>query len=301
MKSRTAFAITVTALTTGCVLLSGAGDLTIDPGDGGGSGGTDTGPGTTDAPSSTNDGSSGGTDAPSTPGDSGSETGTGTDGAACVCDGFVSAYRFDTPLQLGHDAFGRNDMTVVHGTPKTSTTTPPGLTGTSLDLDGSSSVCIEAGFTFNASKDHTLCWWANPSALADQKNQFAQTCTYDTWTSNSGANYLWRINNCTASTAANLEVPNVYAVGQWTQICQTYQAATRKRSVVVNGSVAKKISVTDESAIPPSTEPWCIGAYGGEGPGGFWPGLIYLPMWFDRVLDDSDLAQISRKTCCLPK
>jgi hypothetical protein len=217
--------------------------------------------------------------------------------ASCTCTNLVSAYRFSEPTKLGRDFFGKNDMATVTGTPMQSAVTPNGFAGYSIRVNGSSTVCIASGFTFNSTADHTLCWWSQPSALADSTNQFAQTCGYDTWTASSGADYLWRINNCNGGTPANLQVPNTYAVGQWTQICQTYTRASLTRTVVVNGNTSKKFSVIDTAPIVTSpTSPWCIGSYG---TGGFWTGLIYLPMWFDRVLSDQEIQQVSARGCCL--
>jgi hypothetical protein len=230
--------------------------------------------------------------------DSSPVTDSGSDASTCTCTNLVSAYRFSDPNNLGHDYFGNNNMTTVNGTPKQSTTTPSGLSGYSIQLDGSSTVCIDTGFTFDSTADHTLCWWSQPTALANSTNQFAQSCGYDTWTANSGVDYLWRINNCNAGTTANLQVPNVFSVGKWVQICQTYTQASMTRTVVLNGQTSQKFSVTDTVPIvESSSSPWCIGSYGS---GGFWTGLIYLPMWFNRVLSDTEIQQVYANACCLP-
>jgi hypothetical protein len=235
--------------------------------------------------------------------ESGTDASAATDSASdadagCTCTNLVSAYRFSDAQNLGRDSVGSNHMTTVKGAPKQSTVTPNGLPGHSIQLDGSSTVCIASGFTFNSPADHTLCWWSQPAALADSTNQFAQECGYDTWTASSGADYLWRINNCNAGTPANLQVPNVYAVGQWVQICETYTRASMKRTVVLDGKTSNKISVTDTVPIVMSpSSAWCIGSYGS---GGFWTGLIYQPMWFDRVLSDQEIQQVSAGGCCLP-
>lgn len=254
--------------------------------------------------------SDGGHDA-STPSDSGPDVviDSGTDAGAdvvtdappdapvCSCTNLVSAYTFSDANNLGHDYFGNNNFTTVHGTPKQSTTVPPGRSGYSIALDGSSTVCIDTGFTFDSTSDHTLCWWSQPAVLGNSTNQFAQACSYDTWTTNSGADYLWRINNCNSGTPANLDVPNVYAVAQWTQICQTYVKSTMTRTVVVNGNTSQKFSITDTVPIVENTSNWCIGSYGS---GGFWTGLIYRPMWFSRVLSDAEIQQVYSTACCLP-
>lgn len=229
--------------------------------------------------------------------DSSADAESGPDAPICTCTNIVSAYRFADPNNLGLDVFARNDMSTIHGTPKQSTTVPQGMTGYSIELDGSSTVCIDSAYTFDSTKDHTLCFWSKPAALANSTNQFAQACSYDTWTTNSGADYLWRINNCNSGTPENLQVPNVYAVGQWTEICQTYAAASMTRTVVVDGNTSQKTTVVDPVPIVENTSNWCIGSYGS---GGFWTGLIYLPMWFDRVLSDAEIQQIYSKPCCLP-
>lgn len=218
------------------------------------------------------------------------------DGASCACTNLVSAYLFSNANALGHDYMANNDFVSVVGSPKQSTTTPPGFTGYSIQLDGSSSVCIASGFTFVSTADHTLCWWSQPAALADSTNQFAQACSYDTWTTNSGVDYLWRINNCNSGTPANLQVPNVFSVGTWVQICQTYKSSTMTRTVVIDGSTSTKHVLVDTVPIVENTSNWCIGSYGG---GGYWTGLIYRPMWFDRVLSDTEIQQVAAKGCCL--
>jgi hypothetical protein len=223
---------------------------------------------------------------------------SGSDATTCTCTDLVSAYRFSDSNNLGQDFFGNNDMTDVVGTPQQSMMTPNGLPGHSLRLDGSSSVCITSGFTFDSTSDHTLCWWARPDALADQTNQFAQQCNYDTWTANSGADYLWHINNCNGGTSADLQVPNVYAVGTWVQICQTYAKATMHRTVTINGDTNDKVAVNDTvPLLELSTSQWCIGSYGS---GGYWTGRIYLPLWFDRVLTDAEIQNVYASACCLP-
>jgi hypothetical protein len=231
--------------------------------------------------------------------DSGDASDAGADAASCACPaGLVSAYRFLDPSNLGQDSLGNNTMGTVKGKPKPSTVTPPGLGGRSIQLDGSSTVCIDTGYTFDSTADHTLCWWSQPAALADGTNQFAQDCGYDTWTTSSGVDYQWRINNCNNGTTINFQVPDVFAVGKWTQICQTYTRASLTRTVVIDGNVGQKRSTTDSGPIvESSSSSWCIGSYG---TGGYWTGLIYLPMWFHRVLADAEIAQISAAACCLP-
>lgn len=209
----------------------------------------------------------------------------------------MSAYLFEDAGNLGSDHLGNNNFTTVAGNPAQSSVTPNGLSGHSISLDGSSSVCITSGFTFDPASDHTLCWWARPAALGDSTNQFAQTCSYDTWTQNGGADYLWRTNNCNAGMPANLVVPSVYAVGQWTQICQTYTSAALKREVVIDGNTAQKTTLVDATPIVDGGGDWCIGSFNG---GGYWTGLIYRPLWFDRVLSDAEIQDVAANACCLP-
>lgn len=243
-------------------------------------------------------GSDSGPDAAADSGDASAASDSGGDASSCACTGLVSMYRFSDSTLLGRDDVGKNNMSTVHGNPKQSTTTPPGFSGHSLQLDGSSTLCIESGFTFDPTADHTLCWWSQPSVLSDKTNQFAQVCAYDTWTGSSGVDYLWRINNCNTGTPANLYVSGVYSVGKWVQICQTYTRASMTRAVVIGGRTSQKVSVTDTVPIvsSPSSQ-WCIGSYGD---GGFWTGLIYRPMWFNRVLGDKEIERISATECCLP-
>lgn len=190
-----------------------------------------------------------------------------------------------------------NNFADVTGTPTQSGTTPPGMPGHSLSLDGSSSLCLHSGFTFDSTSDHTLCWWARPASLADSTNQFAQTCAYDTWTQNGGKDYLWRINNCDGGTPIDFAVPNVYAVNQWVQICQTYSAASMKREIVIDGNTGQKATMMDSAPIlEPGNQAWCIGSYDG---GGYWHGLIYLPLWFDKVLSDAEIQDVHANACCL--
>ena len=220
-----------------------------------------------------------------------------SDAAACTCTNLVSAYLFTNTSDLGEDHFAKNNFSTVYGTPKQSSTTPPGFTGYSISLDGSSAVCIDSGFTFDSTSDHTLCWWSQPTVLADSTNQFAQACSYDTWTTSSGVDFLWRINNCNSGTPANLQVPNVYSVGTWVQICQTYKSAALTRTVVIDGNTSQKHVVIDSVPIVENTSNWCIGAYGS---GGYWTGLIFRPMWFNRVLTDAEIQDVATKGCCLP-
>lgn len=227
------------------------------------------------------------------------ETGSdASDAASCTCSGMVSAYLFTNPNSLGHDFLGNNDFTFVAGTPKQSTTVPAGFGGYSMQLDGASSVCITSGFTFDTTSDHSLCWWSQPTALANSTNQFAQTCGYDTWTQSSGVDYLWRINNCNNGTPENLVVPNVFSANNWVQICQTYKAASMTRTVVIGGDTSN--AVTQVDTVPIVEDPtgaWCIGSYKG---GGYWTGYIYEPMWFDRVLGDQEIKNAATCGCGLP-
>ncbi len=224
---------------------------------------------------------------------------SGPDAPSCTtCNSMVSVYRFADPNNLGHDSIGPNHMMTVHGAPTQSTVTPIGFGGYSIQLDGSSCVCIDSGYSFDSTSDHTLCFWSQPAALADSTNQFAQACGYDTWTANSGADYLWRINNCNGGTPIDLQVSNVYSVGKWVQICQTYVKSTLTRTVMIDGQTnVKHVNVDTAPIVESTSSNWCIGAYGS---GGFWTGRIYLPMWFNRVLSDSEIQTVYSGSCCLP-
>jgi concanavalin A-like lectin/glucanase superfamily protein len=262
------------AITSGCGLfpdLSGLSDAGLDA-----TGGIDATPDVVDA-------------APDAA-DSGSE-------ASCSCPAnLVSAYLLSDPTTLGHDAVGSNHFTTLYGSPQRSSTVPNGLSGYSIQLDGSSSVCMASGFTFDSTSDHTLCWWSQPTVLGNSTNQFAQDCSYDTWTTSSGADYLWRINNCNGGTTIDFQVPGIYSAGQWTQICQTYTKSTMTRVVVVNGQTAAKLTHVDTAPIvEPASNAWCIGSYGG---GGFWTGFIYRPLWFSRVLSDAEIQEVFANACC---
>jgi hypothetical protein len=240
-----------------------------------------------------------GVDATADSGADASAVDSGPDAPGCTtCTNMVSLYRFADPNNLGHDSIGANHMMTVHGAPTQSTVTPIGFSGYSIQLDGSSCVCIDSGYTFDSTSDHTLCWWSQPAALGNSTNQFAQACGYDTWTTNSGADYLWRINNCNGGTTIDLQVPNVYAVGKWVQICQTYVKSTLTRTVMIDGQTnVKHVNVDTAPIVESTSSSWCIGAYGS---GGFWTGRIYLPMWFDRVLSDSEIQNVYAGSCCLP-
>ena len=78
------------------------------------------------------------------------------DASGVCCTGLVSEYRFDGAT-LGSDSEGHNDFTQVFGTPVASPETPPGHSGNSINLNGSSALCIASGFTFDSTADHTLC------------------------------------------------------------------------------------------------------------------------------------------------
>jgi hypothetical protein len=212
----------------------------------------------------------------------------------------VSAYTFADTSALGRDAVGTNHLVLVVGSPQQSTDVPPGFPGYSLAVDGTSGLCLGSAFTFDSTSDHTACWWSKPAELSDQTNQFADTCGYDTWTTSGGTDYQWRINNCNNGTPSDLDVPNVYTVGAWAHICQTYSRASLTRTVYVNGDIANPHVLVDPAPIlMPSGFYWCLGEYyfDGSGGGGFWHGLIYAPIWFDRVLPASDIAAVHDQPC----
>ena len=217
------------------------------------------------------------------------------DAPVCSCPGLVSAYRFAVPNALGLDSVGTNHMVTVRGAPKQSPITPPGFSGYSLELDGvDDSVCIQSASAFASSAAHTVCWWSQPAAPTNSNtNQFSQRCSYDTWREPSGSHHDWRINNCSAGEPESLRVENIYAVGTWVQICQTYSPLSNTRAVFVNGS--RRAVSSNSPKIEPTDEPWCIGSSNVDG---WWSGRIYLPMWFDRVLSDLEIQQVHAIGCC---
>lgn len=226
--------------------------------------------------------------------------------AACFiasAAGRVSAYGFADTAMLGRDGVGGNHLTTVVGTPQQSTDVPPGHVGYSLGLDGGSGLCLMTGWTFDTTADHTVCWWSKQTTLPltdNSANQFAHTCSYDTWTANSGTTYRWRINNCNTGVAQNLDVPNVFTAGTWVHICQTYERAILRRTVYINGDTANPFVQTDTDPIlMPPDQYWCLGEYyfDGSGGGAFWTGMIHAPIWFDRVLPPADIATIHAQSC----
>lgn len=279
-----------------CLLIESF-SITETAGSGGATGSTTTDATTSTLSSTSTESTSSTSSAGGAGGSGGSSTSSSGSGGGCSCTGLVSAYRFSDAANLGKDFVGNNDFPNVTGSPMQSTVTPNGLPGHSISLDGTSSVCGDLGLTFGSAEDHTLCWWSRPASLGNSTNQFAQTCGYDTWTQNAGVDYLWRINNCNGGTAIDLVVPSVYAAGQWVQICQTYEAASMTREVTIDGDTGQKTTLVDGSPIlEPTNQAWCIGSYDG---GGYWNGLIYLPLWFDRVLDDAEIQNVSANACCL--
>ena len=203
----------------------------------------------------------------------------------------VSIYLFGNLSNIGQDYKRTNHMneSIRLGFYR-SDNVPAGFSGYSISLNGSSTICTNSKFTFNATSDHTLCWWSNPRILKNGGNQFAQMSIYDTWTTTAGKDYMWTINNGNAPTKSQLIVPNVYAAGGWVNICQRYNKTTLIRDVIING-VNKYTKV--DYPIGRSTAKWCLGSYGS---GGFWDGNIYQPMWFNRTLDDSEILKIYSNT-----
>lgn len=227
------------------------------------------------------------------------------DSASCFiasAAGRVTAYGFADSAMLGHDSVGTNHLTTIVGTPTPSTDVPPGHLGLSLALDGASGLCLDAGWTFDSTADHTVCWWSKQAVLPTIDNtadQFTHTCSYDTWTANSGTTYRWTINNCNSGVIQDIDVPNVYTANTWVQICQTYERAALRRTVYINGDTTNPHVVIDTDPIlMPQGQYWCIGAYYFTGSGGaFWTGEIYAPIWFDRVLPAADIARIHGEAC----
>ena len=232
--------------------------------------------------------------------------GSGTDGDSAMmdvapqvcssCASLISTYLFEETTDLGLDAIGPNHMRqMVTGTPTQSTDVPSGLGGHSVSLDGSSSFCITSAFTFDSGADSTLCWWSKPTIVpADNASQFSQFCSYDSWAA-VGTSYRWTVNNCiTTGTQSHFYVPNIHVVGQWTQICQTYERATLTRRVRIAGQTSTQV---DSFPVDDPTSRWCIGSFGTNG---YWTGLIYRPMWFERVLSDTEIDELYPRSCCVP-
>lgn len=213
----------------------------------------------------------------------------------------VSAYTFADPTALGRDVTGANDLTAVLGAPQQSTDVPPGFPGYAIAFDGASGLCRFDPATFDPTRDHTACWWTKLTTLADMADQFVNTCSYDTWTSNGGGTYEWRINNCSGGVAANLEVPNAFAAGRWVHLCQTYARASLTRTVYVDGDGATPYVAVDTDPIVVQTPatPWCLGEYAFEATsvGAPMTGLLYAPIWFARVLAPAEIARVHDETC----
>jgi hypothetical protein len=228
---------------------------------------------------------------------------SGDDAPPCIVateSSRVSAYTFADSGAPGRDAVGGNDLSFIVGTPQLSSDTPPGFPGSSLMVDGNSGLCLASGFTFDTTADHTACWWSKQTVLADNANQFAHTCGYDTWTAGGGSTYQWRINNCNGGVASDLDVPNVFTAGVWVHICQTYERATLTRTVYINGDTATPYTKVDTDPIlMPGGYYWCVGEYyfDGSGGGGYFTGAIYAPIWFARVLPPQDIAAMHVQAC----
>ena len=100
-----------------------------------------------------------------------------------------------------------------------------------------------------------------------------------------GNDYRWRTRDV-LGTWYYLYAYDVYSIGSWTHICNTYEGSIFNKSVYVDGSFVDSQIIPD---VRSSTARWCIGSYGG---GGYLDGLIYQPLWFDRILSDSEINQI---------
>jgi hypothetical protein len=229
--------------------------------------------------------------------------GSGSDSASSICSGLISVYRFDNATNLGLDSVGTNQMTLVYGSPQQSTQVPPGLTGHSLQLDGSSSVCTGMGLTFDQSKSHTLCWWSNPSVL-DVGDQIAQYCAYDTWWGGTGgaADYNWSVNHCSATQPEQiLTSPSLFQAGVWDRICESYDQTTQARALwTLRGSTPFNTSAQATTVFQSGTLPWCIGSFrnvvGGVN-AGYFHGLIYRMQWFGSVLGQTEIAALDSNPC----
>jgi hypothetical protein len=224
------------------------------------------------------------------------------DSASSICSSLISVYRFDVAANLGLDSVGAQQMGTVYGSPQQSTQVPPGLTGHSLQLDGSSTVCTGMGLNFDQSKSHTACWWANTSAIGVGE-QIAQYCAYDTWWGGIGgtADYNWTINHCNTQPQQNVASPSLYQVGAWVRICQSYDQTTQATALwTLRGSIPFNTSVQSTTVFQSGTLPWCIGSFrnvvGGVN-AGYFKGLIYRVQWFGRVLDQTEIETLDSNPC----
>jgi hypothetical protein len=205
----------------------------------------------------------------------------------------VSVYEFSDALNLGTDTKGNNNMDYVYGTPAQSSSFPVGFGGNSINLNGVSALSSEIVNTLDATANHTLCWWANPSSLGNSRNQFARASNYDTWPINTGLGYRW----ATSGGGWNyLDISNVYSANTWVHICNVYDRSILTKSVFINGGFRGSNILINN--IVTSSSPWAIGAYcfSAINCGGRWQGLIYQPMWFNRVLSDGEINSVYSNT-----
>ena len=196
----------------------------------------------------------------------------------------VSVYLFENSGNLGLDATGNNNMTDV-GDPAQNTTTPDGFTGYSIELDGDDQVCNYSGFTFNASENHTMCFWVMKTAFSNDGNVFAQNCIYDTWDSTS--EYLFTANNCFNQESIGIE--GVYFLNEWAHICQVYDSTINNMTFYIDGSENTSHVFAGNPIQYHADQAWCIGGCNG----GCWmTGNVFQPMWFDRTLNSDEILGI---------
>ena len=204
----------------------------------------------------------------------------------------VSVYEFSDALNLGTDTKGNNNMDSEYGIPVQNTNVPSGFSGNSVELAGAESLSILSGSTLDQTQNHTLCWFAYPTPSISG-NQFSKASNYDTWPV-STTGYRWATN--TAGGWDYLDILGIYTVDQWVYICNVYDASGLAKSVYVDGAFADSSVLVE--GISASSGPWSIGSYcfSALSCGAFWQGLIYQPMWFDRVLSGTEINQLYTNT-----
>lgn len=193
-------------------------------------------------------------------------------------------------MNLGDDYKGNNHMDSISGSPAQSTNVPAGFSGYSVELEVGTWdwLCIESGYTFDPTQDHSLCFWANPSSMGVRRSPFGQKCYYDNLTSDDGTSHIWIINMCPLGgpDKREFEVLNVYSQNTWVHVCHTYNSSELTRQIVINGT--NKYTEIDDVPLNYLTGSfWCISNYGGH-----WDGYIFKPMWFDRILLDNEINSI---------
>ena len=205
----------------------------------------------------------------------------------------ISVYEFNDIGNLGVDTKGNNNMVTAQGTPTQSGAIPAGFSGNSVYLDGTSSLLIASGYTFDSTQDHAVCWFAYPTP-GISGNQFAKASNYDTWTSGVAAGgYRWATDQGSWN---YLDTLNVYTLNQWVHICNVYDSNPVTKRVYIDGNLASTNSPA--LGMDASSAPWAIGSYcfSSGSCGAYWRGNLYQPMWFNRILSDTEINQLYTNT-----